>query len=103
VELGLWYHYQIFVYCLSLFTIVCHVRSTLDFAADFFGKFRKSSLLLVRLISMLDYNSNEIVIFLVLGKCRDNYRRAPALYQRFPKKKHHPNDSMIRNRASWTT
>jgi len=33
----------------------------------------------------------------MLGKCRGNYRRAAALYhQRFPRKRHHRNDSMIR-------
>jgi len=47
---------------------------------------------------MPDYNSNEIVdIYLMFGECRDNYRRAAALYhQRFPRRRHHPNDSMIR-------
>jgi len=38
---------------------------------------------------MPDYNSNEIVdILLVLGERRDNYRRAAALYQRFPRRRH---------------
>jgi len=47
---------------------------------------------------MPDYNSNEIVdILLMLGECKGNYRRAAALYhQKFPRRKHHPNDSMIR-------
>jgi len=35
-------YYRIFVYCLSLFTTVCHARSALDFAADLFGKFYTS-------------------------------------------------------------
>jgi len=35
------------------------------------------SILLVHLISIPNYNSNEIVdILLVLGECRNNYRRA---------------------------
>ncbi|KYQ47066.1 hypothetical protein ALC60_13923, partial [Trachymyrmex zeteki] len=40
----------------------------------------------------------EIVnIFLVLGECRGNYHRSAALYhQRFPRRRHHPNDSTIR-------
>jgi len=53
-----------------------------------------------------DYNSNEIVDrLLVLGECRGNYRRAATYHQRFPRKRHHPNESIIRiiNRASWTT
>ncbi|KYQ52277.1 Facilitated trehalose transporter Tret1 [Trachymyrmex zeteki] len=47
---------------------------------------------------MPDYNFNEIVdTFLVLGECKGNYHRAAALYhQRFPRRKHHPNNSMIR-------
>jgi len=50
------------------------------------------------LIGMLDYNSNDIVdIYPMLGECRDNYRRTAALYhQKFLRRKHYPNDSMIR-------
>lgn len=45
---------------------------------------------------MPDYNSEIVDILLVLGECRGNYRRAAALYyQRFPRRRHHPNDSMI--------
>jgi len=71
-SLGLWFRTIIE----SLFTVVFHARSALDFAAHFFD-----SILLIHLIGMPDYNSNEIVdILLVLGECRDNYRRAAALY-----------------------
>jgi len=46
---------------------------------------------------MSDYNSNEIVDrFLVLGECRGNYRRAAAIIREFPRRRHHPNDNMIR-------
>ncbi|XP_018307959.1 facilitated trehalose transporter Tret1 [Mycetomoellerius zeteki] len=46
---------------------------------------------------MPDYNFNEIVdTFLVLGECKGNYHRAAALYhQRFPRRKHHPNNRMV--------
>ncbi|EZA55735.1 hypothetical protein X777_04154 [Ooceraea biroi] len=81
------YHCRIFVYC----------RLPRALCITFHQIFLEGSIE-VHLISIPDYNFNEIVdILLVLGECRGNYRRAAALYhQRFPRRRHHPHDSTMR-------